>query len=108
MATDIGLFTSRLRELVAGAITVLDVDLEERDEPDPSYLLVQFRLSEPRGESWDLDDFSSVRSQARGVATTMVSDQGFELGYVSGEASTDEQVGVDAGPDGKRAQPQRA
>ena len=46
-----GLLTSRLRALVAGAITVLDVDLEERDEPDCSYLLVQLRLSEPRGET---------------------------------------------------------
>ena len=51
MATDTGLLTSRLRALVAGAITVLDVDLEERDEPDCSYLLVQLRLSEPRGET---------------------------------------------------------
>ena len=38
----------------------------------------------------------------------MVSDQDYEFSYVSGEASTDEQAGVDTGPDGKRAQPQHA
>lgn len=108
MATDTGLLVSRLRALVAGEITVLDVDVQERDEPDRSYLLVQVRLSEPRGETWDLEEFYSLRSQAREIATELVTEQDFDLGYVSGRPSPDEQPDAGAAPGGKRAQPQHA
>lgn len=105
MATDTSLVESRLKALVAGKITVVDVDVEAREEPDRSYLLIQLRLSEPEGETWDVDDFYSVRSQARTTVTSLIDpDRDFELSYVTGSASADDQVEPDLGSSSKHAE----
>lgn len=77
-----------LRHLSAGSIDVVDVDVEPRDEPDRSYLLVQLRLSRPTGEQWDVDDFYGIRRQARTAVTEIVQPGvEFELSYVTDDAS---------------------